>query len=238
MNRTSKCRLLALFLATMLAFGLVGCAKEESPKPTESTSPSVDVEINQNTDPMDLGRGLRIASVGKYAGIYLEDGSNDPVSDLMMVVLQNQSSRDLQIARFTLSFGEKTAEFEVTNLPAGENVVVLEKNRMAYTEDKCNQAILKNVVFFPESMSLCEDQVEITGQKGNFSVKNITDAPLGEIYVYYKCTAPDTLYGGITYRAKIDAGLEAGAIASVYSTHYDPGNTRIVNVEITPVATD
>ena len=53
MNRTSKCRLLALFLATMLAFGLVGCAKEESPKPTESTSPSVDVEINQNTDRMD-----------------------------------------------------------------------------------------------------------------------------------------------------------------------------------------
>ncbi len=238
MNRTSKSRILACILAFMLCFGLYGCAKEEPQSPTAPTSASIDVELNENAAPMDLGRGLRIASVGKYAGIYLEDGSNDAVSDLMMVVLQNQNSKDLQIARISLTFGDKTAEFEVTNLPAGETVVVLEKNRMAYTDVKCNQATLSNVAFFPEAMSLCEDQLEITGQKGKLLVKNLTDTTMGEIYIYYKSTAPNALYGGITYRAKIDAGVEAGAMASVNSLHYDPSNTRIVNVQIIPVVTE
>ena len=238
MNRISKCRLLACILAIVLCFGLFGCNKEEPQGTTGATSASVDVELSENADPIDLGKGLRIASVGKYAGIYLEDGSDDPVSNLMMVVLQNQNSKDLQIARFSLSYGDKTAEFEVTNLPAGETVVVLEKNRMAYMDTKCDKAILRNCAFFPEAMSLCEDQVEVTGQKGKLSVKNLTDKPFGEIYIYYKCTAPNALYGGITYRAKIDSGLEAGAMATVNSTHYDPGNTRIVNVQIVPIATE
>ena len=237
MNRKSKCRLLACVLAMALCFGLFGCSREETQDPTNSTAASVDVELNETLDPVDLGRGLRVVSAGKYAGIYLEDGSDDPVSGLMMVVLKNENSQDLQLARFTLTFGDKTAEFEVTNLPAGESVVVLEKNRMAYTDAKCGKAALNNVSFFSEAMSLLEDQVEITGTKGKLSVKNLTDAPMGEIYIYYKNTAPDVLYGGITYRAKIDAGLEPGAIASVMSTHYDPDNTKILNVQIVPVDT-
>ena len=153
------------------------------------------------------------------------------------IILCDDGSKD-NTDEIALSYGDKTAEFEVTNLPAGETVVVLEKNRMAYMDTKCDKAILRNSAFFPEAMSLCEDQVEVTGQKGKLSVKNLTDKPFGEIYIYYKCTAPNALYGGITYRAKIDSGLEAGAMATVNSTHYDPGNTRIVNVQIVPIATE
>lgn len=235
MNR--KVKFLACILAATLCLGFLGC-RNETPDPTESTSISIDVELNENADPMDLGRGLRISSLGKYAGIYLEDGTNDPVSNLLMAVVTNGSDQDLQVARFTLQFGEKKAEFEVTNLPAGESVVVLEQNRMAYTDAKCDKASLNNVAFFEAPMSLCKDQVEITGANGNLTVKNLTDAPLGEIYIYYKSTAPDVLYGGITYRAKIDAGLEPGTMASVMSTHFNPSNTRIVNVQIIPNASE
>ena len=238
MSIFGKRSLLLILVALSMAVALVGCAKEEPDQPAQTTAPSVNVELNSEADPMDLGRGLRIASVGKYAGIYLEDGSGDPVSGLMMVILKNENIQDLQVARFALTFGEKIAEFEVTNLPAGETVVVLEKNRMTYTDAKCEKATLNNVSFFSDAMSLRKEQVEITGTKGNLSVKNLTDAPLGEIYIYYKNTAPDVLYGGITYRAKIDAGLEPGAMTSVMSAHYNPANTRILNVQITPIATE
>ncbi len=236
MNRKSS--FLVFLMAILVCLSLYGCAEEETPTPTESTAPTVKVELDDQSQPMDLGRGLRVVSVGKYAGIYLEDGSNEPVSGLMMVVLRNDSTQDLQLARFSMTFGDKTAEFEASNLPTGESLVVLEKNRLAYTDAPCDGASLDNVAFFAEDMSLCEDQVEITGKQGNLSVKNLSDKPLGEVYVYYKYTAPECLYGGITYRAKFDAGLEPGAMASVMSGHYNPNNTRIVHVQIVSGETD
>lgn len=233
---TKKLSMILVVLSLTTAF--FGCAKEKTDHHAVPNAPSINVELNTDAGPMDLGRGLRITSIGKYAGIYLEDGSGDPVTGLLMVMLSNDNAQDLQIARFTMSFGDKTAEFEVTNLPAGESVVVLEKNRMAYTDARCDRTTLNNVAFFSDKMSLHEDQIEITGGQGSLSIKNLTDEPLGEIFVYYKNTAPDVLYGGITYRTKIDAGLEPGAMASVMSAHYNPSNTKILNVQIIPIATE
>ena len=123
------------------------------------------------------------------------------------------------------------AEFEVTNLPAGEAVVLLEKNRRSNPGQTFAEAQIRNVVFFSEPMNLSEDKFIITTSKGVIDLKNISGSDIsGEIYIYYKNSASDLLYGGITYRARIEEGLASGETARVLTGHYDPETCRIMSI--------
>lgn len=203
----------------------------EDPKPTEpSGNTQVKVEVT-DTDAVDLGRGLRISKIGKYAGIYLEDGSNEPVSGLMMVVLENTAEKDLQLARFSLKFSDFTAEFEASNIPAGESIVLLERNRHSAVDAKPEDSELTTTVFFEEKMSLMEDKLRISTDEGLIALENISGEDIsGDIFVYYKNSATDLLYGGITYRARFSGGLDAGEKTQVLTAHFDPDTCRIVQI--------
>ena len=199
------------------------------PQPTEDISP-----MGPYDGLIFLGNDLIVTDVGAYTGSFIEDGSNDPVTNVLMLVVRNDNERDLQLARIKMEFSSYTAEFEVTNLPAGESVVLLEKNRRTYEEVKANDISAHTVAFFPEKMSLHSDVVKISGDKGTLQVENLSDKTLGEMYIYYKHSASDILYGGITYRTRIDAGLEPGAIANVLTGHYDPDSCKLLAVDIVP----
>lgn len=181
-------------------------------------------------------QGISVSPVKKYAGMFMEDGTNDTVSDIMMVVVRNDTSADLQLARLEVVFEDAVAEFQITNLPAGKSVVVLEKSRMAYSDEPYQLMKINDVVFFQEPMSLCQNRVQITGGKGYLEVENVTDMDLGAMYVYFKNSASDgMLYGGITYRTKVEPGLKAGETLRVLSGHYDPDTTTILLVQIADV---
>lgn len=185
-----------------------------------------------DVDPMDLGQGLCIDHVGNYTGIYMEDGSNDVVSGILMTIVKNTGEKDLQLARFSLKYGDVTAEFEVTNLPAGESVVVLEKNRRSVS-GKPESANLSTALFFEEKMTLLEEKVELSGQKGSIGVKNISGEDIsGTVWVYYKYSATDLFYGGITFRAKLTGGLKAGGSANIPAGHYDPNSVKLLWVTV------
>lgn len=236
--------LLLFLLTASLLLAVTGCKNDgkdpDGTEPPEETAPSATIElpVEAEVDPIDLGSQLLVTDIGKYTGIYMEDGSDEVVTDMLMLILKNGSDRDLQLARIELAYADFTAQFEVTNLPAGESVVLLEKNRHEYVDEEFISASAKNVAFFQEDMGLCEDKVKITGTKGSIQVENLTDEPLGELYIYYKNSAADLLYGGITYRARVDAGLEPGNVASVMTGHYNPDTCTIVNVQLIPVSTE
>lgn len=194
---------------------------------------------NSQTEPqqpeyMELSDGLQILSVSKYAGMYMEDGTNEIVFDVLMIILENTSAQDLQLARINVYYPDATAEFEVTNLPAGEKVVVLEKNRMAMMTDEPLSAEARKVVFFPENMKLQEESIRISGSNGSMEITNISGEDIsGDIYVYYKNSAADLLYGGITYRTSVKGGLKAGESVQVMVGHYSPDTSRILMVDCT-----
>ena len=124
-----------------------------------------------------------------------------------------------------------TASFEVTNLPAGKSVVLLEKNRQKLPEQEYQSIEIKNVLFFDEPMSLEADRLKIEGGTGYLDVTNISSKAInGTIYIYYKNCADDLYYGGITYRAKIEDGIQAGETARVMTMHYSPENCSILMV--------
>lgn len=240
-----------------------GTDPTETTNPSETTEPTQGNDIPDNTQPTEDTRpnsgdqqgnaelptesgdepivdegvtfiqGIKTTSVMKYTGIYMEDGTNELVSDVMMMIVENETSSDLQLARIDVEYDDFTAEFQVTNLPAGKSVVVLEQNRKAYIQEEYRNMTIKDVVFFQENMNLCEDRVKITGTKGMLEIENISGETLGVVYVYFKNTADDgLLYGGITYRTTVDAGLKPGETRHVTAGHYDPDFTELILVQI------
>ena len=226
-------KLLALVLIAAMLLTLCACGKKDEPKPTE-TLPPIETGIPEEvtTRLPFLGNGLYITEIGSYIGLYMEDGTDEEVVDVMMILLENQNERPLQYATIQLEYPDFTAEFEVTNVPAGETVVLLEKNRHGYTDEEFNDAKASNVLFFENQMSIQEDKVEITGVDGAINVKNLTEETLGEMYIYYKNASSDLLYGGITYRGKVEAGLGPGQTYTLLTSHYKPNICRVIDVQI------
>lgn len=230
-------KILALLLVTAMLLTLAACGKNKKPDTTEPEQPTSQIQLPEPEDSQTafLGDNLYITDIGNYTGAYMEDGSDEILTGILMIVLKNEGEAALQLARISLVYADFTANFEVTNLPAGESVVLLEKNRHPYVSDRYLRATTENVVFFQEPMSLQEDKVKITGSKGFLEVENLTDETMGEIYIYYKNSAADLLYGGITYRARVDSGLKGGRKTTVLTNHFNPKTCTILNVQILPV---
>lgn len=200
--------------------------------PPETTEP---VGTTQPTETVDdtlwLDGDLAVTYIGKYAGIFMEDGTDEVVSNVMMMIVRNDGAEDLQLARISLHYDDYTAQFEVTNLPAGESVVLLEKNRHAFESAEYLRAEVANIVHFSEPMTMMEDKFEITGGDGYVDVKNISGEDIsGDVFVYYKNSATDLLYGGITYRARLSGGIKAGETMRIMTGHYHEGASRLLMV--------
>lgn len=219
-------------VAVLLALPALGRNAQTPTAPTQTT-PTTNAAQTLPTElpEIGVGQGLTIERIGGYSGRYMEDGSNDIVQDVLMLILRNEAEQDLQLARVRIEYPDFTAEFEVTNLAAGERAVLLERNRCADPQDAYLEITAGNVVFFPEKMDLMPDILELGGKAGVVEATNVSGTDLaGPVYIYYKNSAGDLLYGGITYRVLIEGGIPAGQTVRVPAGHYAPEDCRFVMV--------
>lgn len=181
-----------------------------------------------------LDGGLQITRYGKYIGVYMEDGSDEFVTNVMMIVVENTGTQAVQYAKITLSGPSGDAVFSLTTLMPGQSMVVLEAARKSYSDaDVYTDARLDNVALFQEAPGLLEDQVQIQPLEGGFNITNTSGADItGEIAVYFKDVSGEMLYGGITYVARID-GLAAGEVKQIMSANFTEKGSRVVFVRIT-----
>ena len=205
-----------------------------APEETAAAQPGEDIRIAFGEQaPINLGYGLEITDAGKYTGAYMEDGTDEVVSGTMMILVRNSGSNDIQYARITAVCQGTEYNFTLSNLPAGEGVVLLDQDRKAAVGSAVDSAVLSGAVLFDAPMSLMEESVEIQGTDGVLEVKNISGEDIsGDIYVYYKYSAADLFYGGITFRARVEGGLKAGEQRQISTGHYSPGGCRIVQVTV------
>lgn len=199
----------------------------------EETPPAPTVQAQlQEFSSINLGYGLTITDVGSYTGTYMEDGSDEFVSGVMMIVVSNDGDDDIQLADIELSWNGGLYSFRLTDLAAGSRAVLLELARNTCPEGVPQSAIAKDVAVFSAPMELREEKVSISGMDGMMNVKNISDEDItGDIYVYYKYAADDIFYGGITFRVRVEGGLAAGEIRQLPAGHYSPEGCAIVHVE-------
>lgn len=205
----------------------------DAPTTGPSTQPTEDFQIQVDPDKeFELGRGLKVSDVGSYTGVYMEDGSDEIVSRVLMVVVTNTSEQDLEYAEITLSGGDKEAKFTISTLPAGASAVLLEKARMEFPgEDVFDSAAAEHVSFFDEPMSMHEDVLKIQPLDGALNITNISEQDItGDIVIYYKNSSSDMYYGGITYRVRLEGGLKAGEIRQIMSDHYSASGSAILFV--------
>lgn len=201
---------------------------------TESSSGAdISVDIDREQAPINLGYGLEITEVGSYTGLYMEDGTDDIVSGVMMLVLENKGEDDIQYAVINASNDGESYRFSLTNLAVGEKVVLLELERKPKPSKSELTAVLEDVVCFDEPMSTKDSLIRIRGLDGMMNIENISGEDIsGDIYVYYKYSASDVFYGGITFRVSVNGGLKNGELRQLPAAHYSPSGCTVVHVDV------
>ena len=246
-------------ITTVVIVALIGvCATvcwlltDPLPTPDNGTHPSASMQETENVFPsagnietkpvhideiveagIELGRGLWITDVGKYTGVYMEDGSDEVVSGVMMIAVTNAGEEDVQYAEIAMPVGDQTAQFTLSTLPVGKTVILLEMNRMEYVSGEYSEASVTSLAVFPYPLSLREDLLQIQILDGAINVANISGNDIhDDIVIYYKNSAADVYYGGITYRIPIEGGLKAGEIRQVMASRFNQSSSRLLMVTI------
>ena len=144
--------------------------------------------------------------------------------------VKNTSKKDLQYGQIKLQINnKKTATFDLTNLPAGKTVTVIESTgSISYNSGdsyKYEEATYASVDKFPMN----ENKVKVSTNGSDIIVENISNKDLGTVYVYYKNTKDNSYLGGITYRAKFE-NVEKGKLYTASTSHFS-GSSKIVMVD-------
>ena len=207
---------------------------ETSATVPQVTVPEPTIEEVVNIEGTSIGNDLIVRNIGSYTGAFVEDGSNEIVSGVLMLVVANIGDDDIQYAEITLPTDAGDAKFTLSTLPAGESVVLLEQNRMPHTGDEdASRAVSDNVAFFSEPLSLREEQLKLQILDGAINVSNISGADIeGDIVIYYKNAATDLYYGGITYRVRIEGGMKADEIKQIMASHFSESGSKIMFVTV------
>lgn len=230
MNPADKGKLKTVIIAAVIfaAVAVMTYATIRNSQRHNVLFPDVDAE----SEGTDLGDGIFITGVGRYNGAYMEDGSNDIVTDVLMITVENRSDRTLRYGEIVLSGRKGAATFTVTTLPPKGKAVLLEKTRMEYrSADSFAEKTLNNRVFFDTEPTVCDDKIKLGVLDGKLNVTNLTDARLdGDITIYYKNYRDGYYYGGITYRATVEGGLDAGEVRQINAAHYSVKGSTVMFV--------
>lgn len=221
------CKLFALLLA--LALVLTACGGDTAAPDGSADADASGQQQTAGEEPMmALGSGLSLMSVNRYAGAFVEDGSDDTVADVMAVTVRNDGDKTVQYAHITLTQGESAYEFDVSTLPVGASAQLLELSRQTMpdsTEGMTGQ--VSACAVFETEPSLCADVLGIETQDTAITVTNNSGSDLGQIYVYYKIAYGDLYLGGITYRVGV-SGLKAGESTTCYAGHFSTDYSKLM----------
>ena len=233
MKKNKKTHKNNVILYLLLAIAVVAAAvtvilrytRTEDVPAAEPVMPGVSTPAPADSVSIDLGSGLEITNISRFAGSFIEDGSDDVLSDVCAITVKNNAAATVQYAHITLSGGEGSYEFDLSTLPSGASAQLLELSR---TDGLT--ASLTNFAPFDTEPTLCEDVISIDAQDTAITITNVSGSDItGQIYVYYKSAYGDLYIGGITYRTGV-SGLAAGESTTLYASHYSTAYSKIMFV--------
>lgn len=195
--------------------------KEENDEQISGSSAS------QNKSPLILEGNIRICEIGKYIGSFVEDGSDEFVENVMMIVLENQGDQYIQLANVTVN---NQYMFEVTTLFPGEKIMVLEKNRTPYVENmSVTTTSIDDVALFREVPDLCEGVLKIDIKDGMVLVSNVSGKDFSGGKLFFKNKLSDKYLGGITYFLSLPE-LAKGQEVKLSSAHFREDSSELLFV--------
>ena len=201
-----KSRLVASIFALIIMAGsaslLSGCSDR-----TPETEPTQSVTAASTPYSPPKTEDIHCDPVKAYSGVFAEDGKKTEVKDVASVLVENRSQTFLDRAIIKYKYGDKTATFVVTGLPAGKKCRVLEASKIQMDtkqdkkQDKKTEFVFEDCICtFKEDALLVTDKVSVVAKDKSVEIKNTSMKTLKNICVYYKNTDSDGTYiGGITY---------------------------------------
>ena len=177
-----------------------------------------------------LDEHLSVARVGVYTGNFVEDGSDEPVSEVLALIVTNTSENFVELAEIALPAEEGAALFRLTSLPAGQSVLVMEQSRKCYDSAEQYGAPVLQICSIPEKeFSLYPEVFSIRAADGVVNLINQTDTNYpGAIAIYYKNVENGIYLGGITYSKMLENGVPANGTAQFLSEHYTVAGSELM----------
>lgn len=207
--------------------------------PPSDLPSSVDIPSEEDPETGDVsiqfpcqipGYDLVIEKMAPYSGMFVEDGSNATVEDVAMLLVRNNSKTPVEYTQIRVMCGQEELLFDVSALPAGEKLVVQEKN--GKTLSKTVAASATALVVQRANMEMSENQVRVTDNGDNtLTVQNLTDEAIPTVRVFYKYYMENEglFVGGIAFTVRISK-LGAGASITIQPSHYSSQTSRVVMV--------
>lgn len=228
-----KCKnKLVLFLTIILVVIIAAIVPTMNLKNEENLNNSSEIE-----EIFYLGNDLCITEIAPYTGKYVEDGSDESVSDILMIKVLNKGEEAIEYAVIQLQIDGQTAEFTVSALMPKEEAVLLEKHRMPYNTELDYTKAMANCVNFARyqyDLSLHEDKLKIQVLNGAVNVTNISGEDIEEnVTVYYKNKEDGSFLGGIAYRISLEGGIKSGEVRQMTAKHLSKTESEILFVTIT-----
>ena len=174
---------------------------------------------------------LVIAGIGQYSGPFVEDGSGEPMANVMTLIVKNNGYTLAEYAEITLAVaGKEPAVFQLSGVPGKDYVLVMEKNRRPF--DPSEQLSYETHLFAErDDVSLQADKVQIYAEENALAAKNLTGETLDAVYIRYKSVlVPRCYLGGITYSCKLEK-LAPGDTQAAQTGHFAEAYSQIVMVE-------
>lgn len=171
--------------------------------------------------------GLVAVGIGRYEGIFPEDGSQVPVVDAAALVIKNDSGVHLERGAVLLETESGQYVFEFYALPPGERVFVVEASRKPY---------ITGAVLSCDGWAAEEEEpdyrnfLEIRESgPGILRVTNTAENLLPQLELIYKTydEASGVYIGGICYRVQLQP-LRPGESHVLTPDRYTSGSSRIV----------
>ncbi len=193
------------------------------PPPTEPQFLSLPYEIP--------GSDLVVTRYNSFGGIFLEDGSDRPVTNIAALMVENRGAQGVEYAELLLTLESGTTlKFEITTLPAGSTLIAQETKAQTWEDSRILSCSAQTALL--ETFPMSSDRVLVKElSDGVLSVTNLTNQTIPAVRVFYKFYMGDVngYIGGITYTAKV-TDLAPGATQNIDASHYIAGFSAVVMV--------
>lgn len=145
-----------------------------------------------------MGTDLLAVTAMEYSGPFWEDGSDEAVSGVAALVVENQGGLLISSGAVIVELEKDWLVFEISFLPPGGKVLVLEKDRKNYHFASSVSCYGWTKEEYPENPGLVS--VDAMGLNG-LTLTNHTGCTVPSIQVHYKNYDPETgmFLGGISY---------------------------------------
>lgn len=232
MKKSVILRIISALTALALVLCLAGCKKKNEPTETQPDNFAADEsQANAEYFVMTTPSGIGLHNFFAYSGPFVEDGSDEQVTNVAAITVKNTSETYFQTVKLFVNNGEKDYNFFITSFFPGDVVTVLETDRQQFDPDKPVASFgVSESGEFPTAPSLHKDKFVPQIFDGIMNVQNIADRDFKyNVYFYYKNVNETGYLGGITYRVDMGA-MKKGAISQGSSSHLSESNSKIIFV--------